>query len=242
MMVQAPFQKALPHVTGARLVLTDPPYNLGFDYGAVDDAKAPEDYAAMIRDFVNLAHNATADDAHMLVIHYPEHFAEMWETYTRNGWRFHDWISWTYHGHTANPTTKKLCKSHRAVLWLTKGEPTFFLDRIRQPFRNPRDARIKERIKAGEVGAKATNHFHVEQVKNGSVEHRGYSNQIPEALLKPLILATTQPGDLVVDPFSGTGSTARAALSLSRRAWGCDANPEVVQYWRGLDTIQELLI
>ena len=38
-------------------------------------------------------------------------------------------------------------------------------------------------------------------------------------------------GDLVVDPFSGTYSTMKAALSIGRLGWGCDLNPDTEKYW-----------
>ncbi|MDB3855287.1 DNA methyltransferase, partial [Euryarchaeota archaeon] len=64
-----------------------------------------------------------------------------------------------------------------------------------------------------------------------SKDKRDYSNQIPEELLERIILSTTNKGDLVADPFSGTFSTSRTAMRLGRRAWGCDLNTEVIQ-WR----------
>ncbi len=216
---------------GARAIITDPPYNLGFDYGGVDDRQCPQDYRAMIGDFVRAAYAAALPDAHLMVIHYPEHFAEHWQEYTGHGWHFHQWLTWTYTGHTPEPRTTRLRRSHRAILWLKKGQPETFGSRILRPYRNPKDKRIRAAIAQGSKGARATDVFHVEQVKRGSREHRGYSNQIPEALLRDLVLLTTEEGDLVVDPFFGTGSTGRAALNLGRRAWGCDANPDVQKYW-----------
>jgi len=74
--------------------------------------------------------------------------------------------------------------------------------------------------------------------KNVSKDKRDYSNQIPEELLERIILSTTNVGDLVADPFSGTFSTSRTAMRLGRRAWGCDLNPEVIK-WR--PTIDEYM-
>ena len=57
------------------------------------------------------------------------------------------------------------------------------------------------------------------------------SKKVKESLLERIILSTTNFGDLVADPFSGTFSTSRTAMRLGRRAWGCDLNPDVVK-WR----------
>lgn len=220
------FQDELNPAIGASLVLTDPPYNLGFDYGDVSDNQDDDAYWRMIDQFLHQAHAASADDAHLMVIHYPEHFFDLAEVYRASPWKRHQILTWTYNGHTANGTTTKLRRATRQILWMTKGNPKTFPERILRPYRNPNDNRIKARMAAGHEGARPTDHFHVEQVKAGSEEHRGYSNQIPEALLRQLVLLTTEPGQVVADPFAGTGSTLRAALNVGRKAWGCDANPE----------------
>ena len=68
------------------------------------------------------------------------------------------------------------------------------------------------------------------EVGRGS-SHQHLVQKIPEELLERIILSTTNQGDLVADPFSGTFSTSRTAMRLGRRAWGCDLNPEVIK-WR----------
>ena len=47
----------------------------------------------------------------------------------------------------------------------------------------------------------------------------------PPALIEPCILAGSRPGDTVLDPFMGSGTTAQVALSLGRKAVGCELNP-----------------
>ena len=50
----------------------------------------------------------------------------------------------------------------------------------------------------------------------------------PPALIEPCILAGSRPGDLVLDPFMGSGTTAAVALQHGRRALGCELNPEYI--------------
>lgn len=57
----------------------------------------------------------------------------------------------------------------------------------------------------------------------------GYPNQKPLALIDPFIQVHTDPGELVIDPFAGSGSTSHAALVAGRRTAGADPNPEAVQ-------------
>lgn len=63
-------------------------------------------------------------------------------------------------------------------------------------------------------------------------ERTGYPTQKPMALLERLIAATTNPGDLVVDPYMGSGTTLEAALKLGRRAIGIDSSEVAVNVAR----------
>jgi DNA modification methylase len=48
----------------------------------------------------------------------------------------------------------------------------------------------------------------------------------PEQLIRPIIEACSKPGDLVLDPFAGSGTTCKLAIALGRQALGIDLNPE----------------
>ena len=57
-----------------------------------------------------------------------------------------------------------------------------------------------------------------------SKERTGYPSQKPEALLTRLIEALSDPGDLVLDPYMGSGTTLACAAKLGRSFLGCDAS------------------
>jgi site-specific DNA-methyltransferase (adenine-specific) len=57
-------------------------------------------------------------------------------------------------------------------------------------------------------------------------EKTAHPTQKPEELLRKLILAATDEGQLVVDPFSGSGTTLVVADQLGRKWLGCDISPE----------------
>lgn len=65
-------------------------------------------------------------------------------------------------------------------------------------------------------------------MSNTAPERVAYPNQKPTAIIHPFVLAHTQPGDMVADPFSGSGSTGVAAVGLGRSFYGCDTNPAAV--------------
>ena len=76
-------------------------------------------------------------------------------------------------------------------------------------------------------------------------ERTGYPTQKPEALLERLIQACTAPGDLVLDPYAGSGTTLSVGTRLGRRMVGIDQSPEALDVIRqrltaaGVDAAEE---
>ena len=216
---------------GIKLFLTDPPYNLGFDYGPeVSDRRPEEDYHQMMEEVFDSCYEAADSDASLFIIHYPQDIAKMWPRLTKK-WKFRQWITWAYPANFGH-SKKRWTNASRTILWLVKGDPKFNGERVVQPYKNPTDRRIRKLIhEEGRIGTSLYNWWDINLCKNVSKDKKDYSNQIPEELLERIILSTTDFGDTVGDPFSGTFSTSRTAMRLGRKAWGCDLNPEVIK-WR----------
>lgn len=79
-------------------------------------------------------------------------------------------------------------------------------------------------------GAKPKDVIEIPTTCNGMGETTPHPTQKPEELLRKFVLASSQEGDLVIDPFSGSGTTAVVAEQLNRRWMGCDLNPEYNQW------------
>lgn len=227
-------RKKIPKNLRVKLFLTDPPYNIGHNYGEVDDRRSKKEYMKLITKVLRESYKIADDSANFFMIHYPKDIAEMWPILTeKTGWKFHQWITWTYPSNIGM-SKKSWTTASRAIIWLQKsenGEPIFHPKRIVRPYQNPWDKRVGELIKSGKKGCSLYDWWKINLVKNVNLEKSGYSNQIPEILLKRIIRSTTDVGDLVVDPFSGTYSTMKAALSIGRLGWGCDLNPDTEKYW-----------
>ncbi|MEZ6953308.1 MULTISPECIES: site-specific DNA-methyltransferase [Aeromonas] len=73
-----------------------------------------------------------------------------------------------------------------------------------------------------EKGKRKLNDLGVPDVLECKRVHRGYPTEKPVALIETLISQSSGHGDLVVDPFFGSGSTLVAAENLGRKAMGCD--------------------
>lgn len=123
-------------------------------------------------------------------------------------------VAWTSNSNTP--------RSWRSICWWNCNPD---LSRVRVPYRNPEDKRIKELMKR--TGGRALpDVWHIEQVKNVSAEKvQGYTNQIPREIIYNILKTTAFPGDVIVDPFSGTGTTAKVAQELGMSFRISDVNP-----------------
>jgi site-specific DNA-methyltransferase (adenine-specific) len=75
-------------------------------------------------------------------------------------------------------------------------------------------------------GAKPKDVLEIPTTCNGMHEKTPHPTQKPEELLRAIVLASSNPGDLVIDAFLGSGTTAVVAEQLGRRWLGCDRSPE----------------
>ena len=91
--------------------------------------------------------------------------------------------------------------------------------RAPQPYKNPTDKRVAKLIADGK-SARGYDWVKVNHVKN--VSKAGHPCPLPLAIAERLVLASTEPGDLVYDPFCGSGTVLVAAVKLGRRALGCE--------------------
>ena len=172
------------------LIVTDPPYNIGYKYeGQFTDRI--DDYAALFQPM----------RGHRIVmIHYMEQIIADIVPVLGCPEKV---VAWTSNSNTP--------RSWRAVCWWNC---TPDMSRVRVPYRNLEDKRIKELNKR--TGGRALpDVWHIEQVKNVSAEKvQGYTNQIPREVIYNILKTTAAPEDVIVDPFSGTGTTAKVAQEL----------------------------
>lgn len=212
-------------------LIVDPPYNIGFNYkGGYKDNLKKHEYETLIYEMLLKSYENINDDGSLFIINYPEIIANLFITIEQTQWQFHQWINWIYPANIGF-SKQKFTRASRCILWLTKGNPKVYIDRVTQPYRNPNDKRIKQHIANGRTGTHLYDWWEVNLVKNVSKQKNDYTNQIPEEILKRLILTTTDEQDLVADPMCGTGSTLITANKLNRNGWGCDINSNLQELW-----------
>jgi DNA modification methylase len=86
--------------------------------------------------------------------------------------------------------------------------------KVRQEYKNLKDKRIQKRIAEGKTGAKLYDWWEINQVKNVSKEKTEHPCQIPEEVIRRIILTTAQPNQTIIDVFGGSGTTSKVAQEL----------------------------
>ncbi len=151
-------------------------------------------------------------------------------------------IVWVYHG--PSPIRSAFNRKHDTLLVYTKSaEYTFNADAVRLPY-NPVTVKTfasSPRAGFGKVpnlarGKVPEDWWYFPVIARLHNERTGYPTQKPEALLERIILASSNPGDLVADFFCGSGTTPRVAARLGRRFIASDCA------WRAIHTTRTRLV
>ncbi len=227
----------------AQLVITSPPYNIGKEYEqgqklTLDQYVAGQEQ--VIAECVRVLrpggsicwevgnHVSSSEITPLDIVLYPA-FRQHPDLKLRNR------IIWHFeHGLHC---TKRLSGRHEAILWFTKGsEYTFNLDPIRVPQKYP-GKRAWKGPRAGQytgnpLGKNPGDVWIFPNVKANHIEKTPHPCQFPIELVERFVLSLTSPGELVVDPYMGVGSTACAAILHGRRVAGADIVSEYIRIAR----------
>ena len=180
------------------VVVTDPPYNIGYDYLTYRDRLGENEYITLLK-------AAIREPA--VVIHYPE---PMFSVAQMLGTRPTKMVAWVYNANTP--------RQWRSVAWFGL-KPD--LSQVRQPYKNPTDRRVRALLEGGADGTALYDWWHIDQVKNVSDEKTEHPCPIPLELARRIVAVT--PGDIpIIDPFAGSGTVLRAAKDLGRKAIGIE--------------------
>lgn len=147
-------------------------------------------------------------------------------------------IIWTYHG--PSPIRSAFNRKHDVILFYSKTDQYYFnADAVRVPYASNTVDTFKSSTKAGfgkvpdlERGKVPEDWWYFPVVARLHQERTGYPTQKPERLMERIILATTKPGDLVADFFSGAGTTGIVAARLGRQFVLSDNQPRAIHTTR----------
>ena len=219
-----------------QLIVTSPPYNIGKSY---ERRKSLESYVAqqaqVISECVRLLHPSGSlcwqvgnhvQDGEIFpldIVLYP--------VFRDHGLHLRNRIVWHFeHGLHCS---RRLSGRYETVLWFTKSaDYVFHLDPIRVPAKYPGKKYFKGpkigQLSGNPLGKNPGDVWIFPNVKNNHVEKTIHPCQFPVELVERLVLSLTNPGDAVLDPYMGVGSSIIAALLHDRAGYGCELVPEYV--------------
>jgi DNA modification methylase len=232
------------------LVFADPPFNIGYLYHGYDDDRKSEDYLKFSEDWMRAVHRALKPTGSFYLAIGDEYAADLCVIARRQiGFHLRNWIIWHY---TFGQQPKnKFARSHTHILYFTKDakEFTFNPDAVRVASARQTtygDARANPKGKLPDDvwflrPQEATEpHFdpgcdtwNVSRVCGTFKEREGWHGcQMPIGVLDRIIKSSSKPGDIVLDPFNGSGTTVVSAALLGRKYVGIDQSDEYVGYAR----------
>lgn len=221
-----------------QLIVTSPPYNIGKEY---EKRASLESYLAnqsrVISECVRLLSptgsicwqigNHVTADGEVVPLD-----MQLYPLFKSHGLQLRNRIVWHFeHGLHCS---KRLSGRHETILWFTKTKDYFFsVDPIRVPSKYPNKKAFKGprkgQLSGNPLGKNPGDVWIIPNVKSNHVEKTIHPCQFPVELVERLVLALTQEGDAVFDPYMGVGSTIVAAIANNRSGFGCDIDPRYVE-------------
>jgi len=223
------------------LVFADPPYNI--KKAEWDTFESQQEYVNWSLEWIEQAARILKPAGTLYICGFSEILADLKFPALRffQGCR---WLVWHYKN-KAN-LGADWGRSHESILHLRKSRQfTLNVDDVRIPYGNhtlkypehPQaetsqygKGRMNRLWQPNPKGAKPRDVLEIPTTCNGMHEKTPHPTQKPEELLRKIVLASSNAGDLIVDPFLGSGTTAVVAEQLKRRWKGCDISLEYCQW------------
>ena len=201
------------------IIVTDPPFNIGYKYATYKDNMKTDEY------YNWLVSVLTGTENRFVCIHYPE---SLYELAIRIGKSPQKVVSWVYNSNTA--------KQHRDIAFFGV-KPD--VRKVTQPYKNPTDKRIKERISMGILGGRLYDWWNINQVKNVSKKGNTHPCVMPLEVMKNII-GILPDGITVVDPFMGSGTTGVACAELGVDFVGIELDKQYFEIAKSrIEAVQE---
>ncbi len=238
------------------LAFADPPFNIGYEYDKYDDRRAAEEYLDWCRQWIAQVVRVLKPDGTFWLAIGDEFAAELKVMMQRElGLHCRSWVLWYYT--FGVHCQMKFSRSHAHLFHMVKdpNQFTFHTDAIRVPSarqlvyndsranpkgRVPDDTWILRPQDVPEGFRPDHDTWYFPRVAGTFRERAGWHGcQMPEQLLGRIIRVSSSPGELVLDPFGGSGTTLAVAKKLGRQFVGFELSAEYAKnVARRLEQIQ----
>lgn len=210
----------------ARLIFADPPYNIGIDYGKGEGADLlPHDkYMQWVDGWITRCIDCLTPDGSLWVMIGDEYAAEYGVLLKSKGLTIRSWIKWyeTFGVNCAN----KFNRTSRHIFYCVRNPHDFVFNT--DAVSRPSDRQTKYNDKRANPGGKVWDDiWTIPRLTQTCAERLPtFPTQLPLELVSAIVECASMPGDVVIDPFNGSGTTGVAAIRSSRKYVGIELNSE----------------
>jgi site-specific DNA-methyltransferase (adenine-specific) len=221
----------------ADLIFADPPFNIGYKYDKYHDTVESKNYIAWTKDWMLACCKALKPAGSFYIAIGDDYAANVKIIADEIGLTMRNWIIWHY---TFGQQTKaKFARAHTHIFYFVKDKDNYtFNDRA---VRVPSDRQLVYNDKRSNPEGKMPDDVWdtFSRVCGTFKERQGWHPcQMPEILLARIIAASSKAGDVVLDPFSGSGTTAASAYQYGRKYIGIDMSNDYCEKTR--ERLEEL--
>ena len=215
------------------LIVTDPPFNIGKKYDSpFKDRKNTDEYIEWCKMWLKECIRVLKQEGSLYLFNYPQNNAYLMP-FLDQYLLFKRWLTWHYPTNTGH-SKYNYTRTQHSILFYCKGKKqsdcVFNKEDIAEPYRNPEDKRIKKLIEKGSKGKTPYDVFKYEYngedllemniVKNVNKDKTPHICQLPLKLVDVFIKASSNKGDIVLDPFTGSGTVPCSAKKNNRKYIG----------------------
>ena len=205
----------------ADLIFADPPFNIGFKYDKYYDKVKKDNYIAWTHEWMSLCKKVLKPAGSFYIAIGDDYAADVKIIADQLGLFMRNWIIWHY---TFGQQTKnKFARSHTHIFYFVVDKKKFTFNDF--AVRVPSDRQLiyndKRANKVGKLPDDVWTQY--SRVCGTFKERQGWHPcQMPESVLQRIIAASSNPGDCILDPFSGSGTTPVTALKMERNYVGIE--------------------
>jgi DNA modification methylase len=215
------------HHGPARLIFADPPYNIGVHYGDHhDDSMGDAEFVDWCLQWTRRACDCLTDDGSLWLMINDEYAADFVTNARDCGLTMRAWIKW-YETFGVN-CSNNFNRTSRHILYFVM-DPDNFVFNETEVLR-PSDRQTKYGDSRAQSSGKILDDVWTIPRVTGTSKERipDFPTQLPVDLVSLIVRCASEPGDLIVDPFNGSGTTGVAALQSGRKYIGIDASEKFI--------------
>jgi len=208
------------------MVYGDPDYNVGINYAGKSYTTKWNEYIDWYIKLTSECLRVLKPTGNLFMINYPKQNAYLRVKYLdESAFDVQDYV-WIYNTNVGH-TPKRFTTAHRSIIHATKSKNNnFYKDNVAQPYLNPNDKRIIQRMEQGHKGRMPYSWFYFDLVKNVSKDKTFHSCQIPLQLVEMLIKSCTLENDDVFILFGGSGSEIILCKQIKRNFISCEIHKD----------------